>query len=156
MDTIRTKVDVGIFIQELKRKITEENLGTFAFIDSKNNYIEQTTQLRYFDNKWSALYSSEHNSVEWIEDIKNWVWNRRKDINKELKEDNFSIPLIKFTPTFEPTLRRKGQGGTQRPVCPQCNEDMDRSSVRKWNGKTSPYISNGWECQKCHVKIWDE
>lgn len=52
-------------------------------------------------------------------------------------------------------LRRKGQGKTQRTVCPHCNEDMNRSSVRKWNGKTSPYISNGWECQKCKFKQWD-
>jgi hypothetical protein len=52
-------------------------------------------------------------------------------------------------------LRRKGQGETQRPICPYCQQDLKRSYVRGWSGDKGTYIATGWECPDCKFKQWD-
>lgn len=56
----------------------------------------------------------------------------------------------------EKPLRRKGQGQKQRPICPQCQDDLYRSYVRIWIDKKQKFTPTGWECEKCKFKIWDE
>lgn len=52
-------------------------------------------------------------------------------------------------------LRRKGQGKTQRPICPHCQQDLDRSYIRSWVGDKRTYQATGWECKVCKYKQWD-
>jgi len=52
-------------------------------------------------------------------------------------------------------LRRKGRGETERPICPHCQQDLKRSSVRGWSGEKRTYIPTGWECPDCKFKMWD-
>lgn len=52
-------------------------------------------------------------------------------------------------------LRRKGQGKTQRPICANCLEDLDRSYIRALVCGKQQFIPNGWECTKCKLKDWD-
>jgi uncharacterized protein with PIN domain len=51
-------------------------------------------------------------------------------------------------------LRRKGEGKTERPTCPKCQQDLKRSYTREYN--PDKFVANGWECEGCKVKIWDK
>lgn len=53
------------------------------------------------------------------------------------------------------SLRRKGQGEKERPICPMCQQDLKRSYIREWNGKNSISEPTGWECKECKYKKWD-
>jgi hypothetical protein len=55
-------------------------------------------------------------------------------------------------------LRRKGQGETERPICPNCLQDLDRASIRGYNKEkgTQPYKSFAWVCVACNYIEWDK
>jgi hypothetical protein len=56
----------------------------------------------------------------------------------------------------EKRIHFKGRGKTERPVCPQCGEDLQRSYTyqKKPNGKWQ-YVSTGWECTEHRYKEWN-
>ena len=56
------------------------------------------------------------------------------------------------------SLRRKGQGETERPTCPHCKQDLDRASIREYNKEkgTQPYKSFAWVCVECNYIRWDK
>lgn len=156
MHTIRTKADIEVFLNDLQWMIKEDGFGTFIFKDSKNNHSEHITQLRYSDDMWSALYSSETYATEWIDDIEEWVWTRRKDINKEIRKWDFNVIPIKCNFTFDVPKRNhfKGRGDTERPTCPHCQKDLKRSYTlaEDWKKGKVPY---GWNCRKCKYQTFD-
>lgn len=48
--------------------------------------------------------------------------------------------------------RFKGRGKTERPVCPQCGEDMKVSLEYKRGESPERY---GVHCRACKIEIWD-
>jgi len=154
---ISRKSDISDFLTKIK-----ESNG-FTFIDSKNNYSEHTTQLRFdsgANHEWTALLSSNLSMIENIYNIEKWIWDHRADINKELKNCLFHVPEIRFSPTFETKrIHYKGRGkhgeDSNRPTCPHCQQDLKRSYESIKQGVKWIKVPYGYHCLKCKYQIFD-